>query len=194
MEKHMSTDFTNEQVQTFLQELRPAELIDDPANGVLLSRYLKKHNLTPTVANLHTAARDLVDMLNWKVRPAVEAPPTKAETDAALRAQAVKMMEKQFHQNQRDKEENSEDAFYERKKRAEAEDAAKEAKLADEIAEQKIRSAIMMFEVYKGPGRVDYTRTDSLRKDLFGIEVRVNGKRDPRRTLAAVQEAISKIE
>ena len=133
--------------------------------------------------NLDRAKHALASQLEAK------RPPSQADLIAQAQARAAK----ELKQRQQEQLENSEAAFFERVKAAEAKDKAAEHEIAQEVAKQQVTSEIQSMEIYSGPGRIDYARLESWKKAAFGIRAWrvVDGKRVPDwiKTLALVREA-----
>src|SRR6516162_5362606 len=206
--QQQALQYTNQQLQVFMHELKPAILLDSAENAQLIHRYLDRNNLLPTVGSLHRAVAALQDVLTWTVRPnprlvspdAVAATPATPEppkelTHADLMEQARKFAEREAKRIQQEKLENSEADFWKRKKAAEAKEAAEKEALVQEVCKRDTEAMIAEFvcDRHNGPG-VDWGRTEHMRGDMRGIAVRVNGKTDWKQTKAAINKLRFKVE
>jgi hypothetical protein len=124
------------------------------------------------------------------------APKTRKEIEAELLRTQQEYDAKQLKRQLQEKleNENSEAAFFERGKKIEAEKAATKLKKDEETAKVVRHNAVMTYEVYKGPGRVDATRTEDIRKALFTVAVRrKDGTLDEQQTTKSLLQIISRL-
>jgi hypothetical protein len=159
----------------------PKNLLRTAANQATIKAYLDKFFLgLVLIHNLNTASAILL-------------PTLECQREKTVDEKSADFQTREFLRIQREQKENSESGFFERAKKAdEARLAEKEVK-EQAIAEQCLIKEITTYEVYAGPNRVDHTKTNAARNDLFKIEVRRNGKRDAKLTLTKVREAIAKM-
>ena len=167
----------------------PSNLVKEGAEGTknaeaIISRCLSNHGVV-TAGSLTEAAHEL----GAEGRLAL-IPEPKQLTPAERSAVEAKKAEARMQRDLLDSfkpQPNFEDRVKAEKAQREAEDASKQ----QAQAESAIKSAIDSYETYRGPNRVDFAKTESLRTQLRGIEVRRGGKRDAVLTLQKVREAIS---
>jgi hypothetical protein len=159
----------------------PKNLLHTAANQAAIKAYLDKFFLgLVLIHNLNTASATLLPTLECQQEKTVD----EKSTD---------FQKREFIRIQKEQQENSESAFFERAKKADERRLAEKEVKEQAIAEQCLIKEITTYEVYAGPNRVDHTKTNAARNDLFKIEVRRNGKRDAKLTLTKVREAIAKM-
>jgi hypothetical protein len=166
----------------------PLNLIKTGAEGsknaeAIISRCLQKYGIL-TISGLTEAAHELgaahLDLV-----------PTQPElTPAEKQALAAKKAEERMRRDYLDSI-KPQPSYDERVKAEQAKKVAEDAAKLQAQAESTLKLAIDSYETYRGPGRVDFAKTESLRAQLRKIEVRRNKKRDAVLTLQKVREAIS---
>src|SRR6266513_634895 len=59
-----------DQLNVAQKRILPAKMVDSPANGLALSKYIHENNLAPTAENFYAAINALLTQLAWAVKPA----------------------------------------------------------------------------------------------------------------------------
>jgi hypothetical protein len=160
------------------KRLEPARLSNLQTNADLIAHYVYRNGLSGADVNdllkavwaLHGEGK-----LLWDVDP-VPPPTPKAKSPQELAAETYR---KDLAARNRAHEENTKPVSAEEKKRL-----ANEAALARQLQE-----IFENFRVYRGPGIVDYQRTNELLGYLRTINIQKGGKTDTALTLAAVKSA-----
>ncbi len=172
----------------WLRNFRPSNLVPSKKNAEkILVRCLDVKGLV-SITYMSESAQELAAAGQLELYPEPQQPKELTQEE-----KAAEFQKRQFTRHQKDQLENSEAAFFERVKRAE--EAKKLEREAQEqaAAEVALNNEILRYECYSGPNRIDHSKSEAFRKDLFKIEVRRNGKRDAKLTLATVREAISNL-
>jgi hypothetical protein len=128
--------FSKQELEQFMEELKPAVLANNELNGTVLGDYLGRHKMEPTVANLHKACAALVTALAWQVPPKPKASPS-AKPFLEQQKSAIK----------------EERAFLEKKHAAEKKEA--QAK-ADEASIAQAKRLIAAYTPITSSGRAAY--------------------------------------
>jgi hypothetical protein len=182
----MTTYQSNEEiirvVAEWLGNYAPKDLFQNAHNTKTLADYVLANHGIVSITNLTEAEATLRGQLQYTLKPTPKTPEQLAD----------EQRQRWMKQHADALNENAHESTVQ--KRIEAKIAADKAEKEQAVAEATISGEINRFEVYRGPGRVDYGRTELLQVQLRKLEVRVNGKRDAVKTLALVREAISKID
>jgi len=83
--------------------------------------------------------------------------------------------------------------FEERRKQIEAEKKAAEEVKSEAMAAEQLNNAISRVEFYRGPGRVDHSRSDDIRKALRTVVAKINGVKNNQETLKVVKQIIDRM-
>lgn len=185
-----------EGLKLFNAKLLPGKLADTTENASTLAAWVRSRGITlvslpaaEIADTLYTAAKSLYynDVLTW------DAVPTKLKTELEVEY-ATKFESKQAKEHAKDQNENSESAFYARKKAAEEKEKKDRDKLAQEIAAQEIHSTIMGYSCNAGPNRVDHAKSDAHRNELLRqVDRRRKAGVDERKILVEVRAAIQEL-
>jgi hypothetical protein len=130
--------------------------------------------------------------LVWDAEPNFE-PAAPEFTIADINKQADEFAKKEAKRVQQDKLNNDPKKFDERRTQIEAEKKAAEEKKGEALAAEQLNNAISSIEFYRGPGRVDYARTEEIRKMLRRVSVTVNGVQHNQETLKIVKQIINRL-
>ena len=190
------------------QALKPAILNQDrPENLNVLLRWASEEYQAKSFTETSTPAQIAAVLLArvkktpqsliFDVQPDfTPAPKTRKQEEADLLRTQQEYDAKQLKRQLQEKleNENSETAFFERGKKIEAQKAAAKLAKDEETAKVVRHNAIMNFSVNGGPGRVDHTRTESIRKQLLSIKSRrPDGTVDEQHTTKTVLNVIQKL-
>jgi hypothetical protein len=192
------TDVMTEAFNLLQAKLAPGSLANTTANSDAFAAWFRSHGLIQQVPSM--TAQQVADECYRAVRAQYfhnvfefDKVPTRLKQELEFEY-ALRFEVKQTREHAKDANENSEQAFFERVKESEAKQKAKNGKLAQEIAAREIQSAILSYECYSGPNRVDHTRSEALRNELLRqAERRRKAGVDERQILREVREAIQQL-
>jgi hypothetical protein len=168
------------------KERAPKDLLQTPENGnKIIAQLYHCYGSEVTYPNLDRCLEDVRATLDF-IKP-----PTQAEREAAAIKKAQDLEARDLVERLKAAAENDEKAFLEkRKQQAEAQDAAKKAGDMDKVYEDNVSNIINTMEIYAGPNRIDYGKTEKFRADLRKVRVYKNGVVDWKETLRTVREII----
>jgi hypothetical protein len=180
--------------ESWWKDRAPKDLLPTPEN---LKKFITQlhacYGSEVTYPNLDRCLEDLSSQLEY------QAPPTAAERAAEAIRKVEELEKRDLALRMKEARENVELAKScdERRKQAELLNEAKKKGDMDKIYEENVNTMISIFECYSGPNRIDYGKTESLRKQLRGIRVWTDHTRtkvDWKQTAFKVREAISNID
>jgi hypothetical protein len=191
------------------QDLLPAKLNPDiPHNLKILLRWASEEHYQKKSFPLDAAPQVIAGILLervkaspksliWDVEPDFAppaAPPlTREEVQAELQRKQREFEAKETKRILKEQLENATDNLGERSKQAETEKKAAAEKKSEAIAQTELDNAITRVTVNRGPGRIDYGKSDAVRTALRQIVVKVDGVVNYRETLKAVTQIINRL-
>src|SRR5215475_2382241 len=135
-----------------------------------------KDDATPeqVAVALFARVKETPNSLVWDAVP--DFTPVAPEfTIADIDKQAEEFAKKEAKRIQQEKLNNNPKNFEERRKQIEAEKKAAEEQKSETLAAEQLNNAISRVEFYRGPGRVDHSRSNDIRQALRTVTVKING-------------------
>jgi len=130
--------------------------------------------------------------LVWDTEPDFT-PAAPEFTIADVNKQADEIAAREAKRILREKLDNEPKKFEASRKKIEADKKIAEEVKSEAMAAEQLNNAISRVEFYRGPGRVDHSRSDDIRKALRTVVAKISGVKSNQETLKVVKQIIDRM-